>query len=272
MNNDLMNTYGKSSGTTVKVLCNKIVYSVARSVLKPPPNGWLHSRWHWFRSPFSLRHQVLWSESLHSWFCPEDESALECMLHLPSYEPVAWSAPKAGDVYLDIGAYIGWYTIQASAAVGPSGCVIALEPDATNRRQLQNNIALNRLSNCLTVPKAAWDHNEMIGWRASDVPVWHKADADGGANLIQAITIDALVNEFSLKRVDWIKMDIEGGEMEALWGAEKTLRLFSPALFIEVHETMDPVTRFLTKSGYKIEQASFDQPPDHHGWILAQRP
>jgi hypothetical protein len=118
---ELMNTYGKNPGTTAKVLCNKIAYSLARSVLKPPPDGWLQSRWHWFRSPFSLRRQVLWSKPLHSWFCPENESALECMLHLPSYEPVAWAAPKAGDVFLDIGAYIGWYTIQASVAVGPSG-------------------------------------------------------------------------------------------------------------------------------------------------------
>jgi FkbM family methyltransferase len=271
MSYELMNTYGKSPGTTAKVLCNKIIYSLARSVLKPPPDGWLHSRWHWFRSPFSLCHQVLWSKPLHSWFCPEDESALECMLHLPSYEPVAWSVPKAGDVYLDIGAYIGWYTIQASEAVGSSGRVIALEPDATNRRQLENNISLNRLSNCLTVPKAAWDRNEKIGWHASDVPVWHKADVHEHAHLVQAITIDALVNELGLKRVDWIKMDIEGGEIEALRGAEQTLELFRPVLFIEVHETMEPLTHFFKKSGYKIELAKFDLLPDHHGWIVARR-
>jgi FkbM family methyltransferase len=268
---ELMNTYGQNPATTAKVICNKIVYSFARSVLNPPPDGWLHSHWHWFLSPFSLRHQVLWSKPLHAWFCPEDESALECMLHLPSYEPVDWAAPQAGDVFLDIGAYIGWYTIRASEAVGPAGRVIALEPDATNRRQLENNISLNGLSNCFTVPKAAWEHNQKIGWHSSAVPVWHKADMGEHANLVQAITIDSLVNELDLKRVDWIKMDIEGAEIEALRGAEQTLGLFSPVLFIEVHETIEPLTRFLTEFGYRIEKATFDQPPDHHGYILARR-
>lgn len=271
MTNELTNTYGQSSATTAKVICNKIVYSLARSVLKPPPDGWLQSRWHWFRSPFSLRRQVLWSQPLHAWFYPEDESALECMLHLPSYEPVAWAAPKAGDVFLDIGSYIGWYSVQASRAVGPTGRVIALEPDATNRRQLETNISLNGLSNCLTVPKAAWEHSEKIGWHSSAVPVWHKADMDDRTNLVQAITLDSLVNELNLKRVDWIKMDIEGAEIEALRGAKHTLELFSPILFIEVHETMKPLTQLLTESGYRIEQATFDQLPDHHGYILARR-
>lgn len=86
-----------------------------------------------------------------------------------------------------------------------------------------------------------------------------------------AITIDTLVNELGLKRVDWIKMDIEGGEIEALRGAQQTLELLRPVLFIEVHETMEPLTRFLAKSGYRIEQATFDQPPDRHGWIVARR-
>jgi FkbM family methyltransferase len=270
-NYEFMNTHGKNPGITAKVICNKIVYSLARSLMKAPPDGWLQSRWHWFRSPFSLRRQVLWSKPLNAWFRPEDESALECMLHLPSYEPVDWVAPKPGEVFLDIGAYIGWYTIQASGAVGPSGRVIALEPDATNRRQLEYNISLNGLSNCFTVPKAAWEHNEKIGWHSSAVPVWHKADVREGANLVQAITVDSLVNELGLKRVDWIKMDIEGGEIEALRGAARTLELFSPVLFVEVHETMEPLTRSLTKSGYKVGQAKFDQPPDHHGWVVARR-
>lgn len=269
--NELTNTYGQNPATTAKVICNKIVYSLARSLMKAPPDGWLQSRWHWFRSPFSLRRQVLWSKPLDSWFCPEDESALECMLHLPSYEPVDWVAPKPGDVFLDIGAYIGWYTIQASRAVGPSGRVIALEPDAANRRQLENNIFLNGLSNCSVVPKAAWEHNEKIGWHSSTVPVWRKADMDERANLVQAITIDTLVDELGLKRVDWIKMDIEGAEIEALRGAGRTLEVFSPVLFIEVHETMEPLTRSLTKSGYKFEKAKFDQPPNHHGWVVARR-
>ena len=65
-------------------------------------------------------------------------------------------------------------------------------------------------------------------------------------------------------------MDIEGGEIEALKGAEKTLARYHPALFIEVHETIAALRDLLASLNYRIEREAFDQPPDHHGWILAR--
>jgi len=79
------------------------------------------------------------------------------------------------------------------------------------------------------------------------------------------------VDEAGLTDVNWIKMDIEGAEIEALQGAKKTLERFRPVLFIEIHETLDPVRRFLEGFGYVIEKSEFDQPPDRHGWILVRR-
>lgn len=267
-----MDTHGQTAFTTAKVLFNKAMYGLARSVVKQPPKGWLHSRWHWYKSPFSLRKKVLWSASLQCWFRPYDESAMECMLHLPGYEPVGWVAPKPGDVFLDVGAYIGWYTIQAAKAAGPSGRVIALEPDAYNRRQLEENLALNGLASCTVVPVAAWFETAEIGWRSDDVPVWSRVDRASSKRSARATTIDSLVSELGLSSVNWIKMDIEGAEIEALQGAEEVLRRFRPILFIEIHETLEVVSRFLAKFGYAIEKSEFDQPPDRHGWVLARYP
>lgn len=265
-----MDTYGQTPFTTAKILFNRAMYGLVRTVAKQPSEGWLHSRWHWYRSPFSLRKQVLWSAPLRAWFRPHDESAMECMLCLPSYEPVGWVAPKPGDVFLDVGAYIGWFTIQAAKAVGPSGKVVALEPDTYNRGQLEENLALNGLSSCTVVPVAAWFEAAEIGWRADDVPVWSKVDRASHGGSVRAVTIDSLVDDLGLAKVDWIKMDIEGAEVEALQGAQKTLARFRPDLFIEVHETLDTVSRFLEKFGYAVEKSEFDEPPDRHGWILAQ--
>ena len=53
--------------------------------------------------------------------------------------------------------------------------------------------------------------------------------------------LDDLVAELRLDRLSWIKMDIEGGEVEALKGAERTLRDYRPSLFVEVHDTVRPV-------------------------------
>ena len=265
-----METYGKTSLTTAKVLFNRAMYGLVRTVAKQPSEGWLNSRWHWYRSPFSLRKQVLWSAPLGGWFRPHDESAMECMLHLTDYEPVSWVAPEPGDVFLDVGAYIGWFAIRAAKAVGPSGKVIAMEPDTHNRGQLEENIALNGLSNCTTVPLAAWFEAAEIGWRADDVPVWSKVDRTSHGGSVRAVTIDSLASNRGLATVNWIKMDIEGAEVEALQGAEKTLLRFRPVLFIEIHETLDAVRSLLEKFGYAIEKSQFDEPPDRHGWILAR--
>ena len=267
-----MDTYGKTPLTTAKILFTRAMYAVVRTVTKQPREGWLHSRWHWYKSPFSLRKQILWSAPLQSWFCPQDESAIECMLHLADYEPVSWVAPKPGDVFLDVGTYIGWYTIQTAKAVGSAGRVVALEPDTYNRAQLDENLALNGLSNCTVVPAAAWFEAAEIGWRADDVLVWSKVDRASRGGLVRAVTVDSLVRDLGLRSLNWIKMDIEGAEIEAIRAAAKTLDQFRPVLFIEIHETLEVVTRFLKRFEYIIEKSQFDEPPDRHGWILARCP
>jgi FkbM family methyltransferase len=269
-NQALMRTFGLTPATTAKVMCNKIIYAVARTVTKPPPAGWLHSRWHWYRSPFSLRKQILWSRSLGAWFYVEDETSLENMLQMPDYEPVSWVAPKPGDVFIDVGAHIGWYTIKAAKAVGSAGRVIALEPDETNRGQLARNLSLNRITNCSVVPAAAWSRSGLIRWVPGEVSVWHQIDETRGSLHVQAITLDELASQLALARLDWIKLDIEGAEVDAIKGAKRILERFGPDLFIEIHETLEPVKRLLAELGYSIDKVEFDQLPDLHGWILAR--
>jgi FkbM family methyltransferase len=266
----LRETHGQSGWVTAEVYCNKLTYGLIRSLGKTPASGWFSSPLHWHRFPFSLRGRVLWSPFLNAWFSPEDESAIECMLRLPGYEPFAWVAPAEGQVLLDIGAYIGPYSIHAARAVGPAGRVIALEPDAMNRRQLEKNLALNGITNCTVAPLAAWSRSGRVGWRPGSQPVWHRVDDSAGPGGMEATTVDDLVRRMALPRVDWIKLDIEGSEVEALQGAETTLRNCRPALFIEVHETLAPLKNLLAQYGYSIEREEFDQPPAHHGWLLAR--
>src|SRR5271168_2475235 len=270
MPNYLTETYGFTPAATGRVLCNKLTYGFVRLFGKQPPQGWLHSGWHWYKSPFPLRNQILRSRSLGAWFYVEDESTIENMLHMPSYEPVSWVAPMPGNILFDIGAHIGWYTIKAARAVGRTGRVIALEPDQSNRRQLERNLSLNQITNCTIVPSAAWSKTESIRWSPSEVSVWNKIDELQGSQKIEAVALDDLISSLSVPRVDWIKMDIEGAEVAALKGAQETLQRFHPSLFIEVHETLQELTHLLSSIGYSIQRAAFDHLPDHHGWIVAQ--
>lgn len=254
----------------MRIRANRLAYGLIRTMFPAPPSGWLHSRWHWYRFPFSLRNSVLWSPFLGAWFSPEDESAIECMMRLDQYEPIDWVKPSSGDVFLDVGAYIGPYSILAKHLVGVSGRVIAMEPDPVNRRQLARNLALNEMENCEIIPFAAWSHDGVVGWSHRQEPVWHGIDVNQTAGTVETRSIDRVVSEAKVDRVDWIKMDIEGGEVEAIAGARDTLARFRPALFIEIHETLAPLRSLLASLNYRIEREQFDQPPDLHGWILAR--
>jgi FkbM family methyltransferase len=263
-------TKGRSAAVSAQLYCNKLVYGIIRSTCKMPEQGWLQSRWHWYRFPFSMRKTELWSPFLKAWFSPEDESAMECMMRLPDYEPIDWVAPETDGVFVDVGAYIGPYTILAAQAVGVHGKVVAMEPDIANRRQLERNVILNGITNCTIVPKAAWSRSERIGWYKGEQPVWHGVDESQISETVEAVCVDDMVSQQALVRVDWIKMDIEGGEIEAIKGAANTLVRFGPTLFIEVHETMAVLRGLLTSLDYYIERESFDEAPDHHGWVLAR--
>lgn len=266
----MFETYGKSAKTTAKVFCNKLVYASNRSVGRDLPEGRLRAQWHWYRYPFSLRREVLWSSPLQAWFCPEDESATECMLHMENYEPVTWVTPKRGDIFLDIGGYVGWYSIQAARAVGREGRVIVLEPDVPNRIQLERNLSLNDIGNVEVLSKAAWSFSGTVNWSPGTEPVWHQVGQVPTGDFREAVSIDDLVQTLDLVRLDWIKLDIEGAEIEAVEGAQKTLTTLRPILFIEVHQTRDRLGDMLKQIGYSVEREQYDELPDRHGWILAK--
>jgi FkbM family methyltransferase len=268
-NQYVFETYGKSLKTTAKVLSNKLTYAVRRATARNWPGKWLDHPMHWHRFPFLLRRHVLWSTPLKAWFFPEDESCIECMLHMPDYEPVDWVDPQKGETFLDVGAYVGWYSIQASRAIGATGRVVALEPDSMNRGQLERHLGLNQVSNVTVVPLVVWSSTGEVGWHHAAEPVWHHATQGGNEENKETITIDDLVERLKLERVDWIKFDIEGAEVDALKGAAETLKRFRPSLFIEIHETRDEVLHYLGDFGYTVRREHYDMLPHSHGWVLA---
>jgi FkbM family methyltransferase len=190
------------------------------------------------------------------------------MLHLPSYEPVEWVTLQPGQVFLDIGAYVGWDATQAARAVGPSGQVVAIEPDPRNRLQLESHINLNGITNATIVPLAAWSHAGKVRWQGDSAePVWHKIDESSG--IVEAVTVDDLVRRFALNRVDWIKLHVEGAEVEVLKGAKQSIQRFHPVLFIEMHGTLHSLEAFLPRFGYSIDKTIFGGTTENHGHVLA---
>jgi FkbM family methyltransferase len=133
-----------------------------------------------------------------------------------------------GDVVMDIGANIGFYTTLFSEMVGVNGKVHAFEPDAVNfnylLKETQGKI------NVTKTPKAVSSKSSVIKlYRSKELNVDHRTyqpEEYESVQEIQAVSIDDYFNSDSAEfsRVDFIKMDIQGFEMEAIKGMEKTIR------------------------------------------------
>lgn len=158
-------------------------------------------------------------------------------LTAPSYE---WHgtpqsiAVRKGDIVLDCGAAFGDISLQFAHAAGETGRVVCLEPYPLFLRVFHENMRLNPL------PAQRITLVERCVWHSADQTLSFIAGG-GGSRIDQSsraslkivtTTIDRLVHEHALPRVDFIKMDIEGAELNALRGAEETLRRFRPRLAV----------------------------------------
>jgi FkbM family methyltransferase len=151
---------------------------------------------------------------------------------------------RAGEVVLDCGANVGVYT-RVALARGARTVVaieIAPEPLACLRRTFEREIREGRV---IVYPKGVWDKdatlrlttNPRLASTADSVAI----DRGVEGPEVQLTTIDELVSELHLPRVDLINMDIEGSESHALRGAARTLATFKPRLEISMeHKRSDP--------------------------------
>ena len=151
--------------------------------------------------------------------------------------------PHSGDIALDCGANVG-VTIHEELAAGAK-TVVAIEPAPENleclRRNYSNEIASGRV---ILVPKGVWDKEDFLTLRVD--PKNSAADSfvikrEGAVDLekVPLTTVDKLVAELKLERVDYIKLDIEGAEPRALTGAKGTLARYKPRISIAAYHEPD---------------------------------
>ena len=149
---------------------------------------------------------------------------------------------KPGDVFLDIGANIGSYSMVASKIVGLQGEVHAFEPVARVFSKLMQNIELNKLINISANRNAVYETSGTLELYVSSKEnegmssIFHHDTESGEVERVEAITIDEYIEKKNLKRVDMIKIDIEGAEWFALRGMQNTINLFKPLILMEVSD------------------------------------
>jgi len=148
-----------------------------------------------------------------------------------------WQLLPEGGVALDGGANQGVYACGFAARVGPSGRVLAFEPEPGARAALEANIALNGFRNVAVSDAALTDAAGDVALDVSGGSVRASIAKDLGHERtlsVPATTIDAEVARAGLDRLDLVKLDIEGAEAQALRGAAQTLERFRPVLAVEI--------------------------------------
>jgi FkbM family methyltransferase len=143
---------------------------------------------------------------------------------------------KSGDIVLDCGANVGDFVREALSA--GAKLVIAIEPVPRNLACLQRTFSGEITAGAVrVVPKAVWHEAGKMKMALHDNSLLDTLIPGGDAHAVgyldvPLITIDALVSELGLPRVDFIKMDIEGAEPNALQGAHRTIAAFRPRMSI----------------------------------------
>jgi FkbM family methyltransferase len=192
------------------------------------------------------------------------------------YEPctslLALGALRPGDMALDIGAHVGYFSMLFRLAVGASGSVIAFEPTPDTYRRLLRNVLANRFTNVLPLPMAV---AERAGTALFHVNADNEGENslldDGGTNSahVQVTSLDDLFRDGLPARPRLMKIDAEGVEMSILRGSRRWFELYAPDMVIcEINRGAlakggageQEVRGFFEARGYRCAVISLSEP------------
>jgi FkbM family methyltransferase len=196
---------------------------------------------------------------------------------------------RPGDVCLDAGAAAGLYSQALSRLAGPAGVVHAVEPltfshpfwsrvlGARRRGNVHHHavaLGAERGRAAMRVPhgpNGPATSRSFLDWKS------HGVGSNAGYTrheevLVDVETVDGLVDAAGLTRLDFMKIDVEGGELHVLHGAAATVERFRPTIFIEIEArhteryeyTPDDIVAWLTGRGYRMHAW-------HRGWTRTDR-
>jgi FkbM family methyltransferase len=139
-----------------------------------------------------------------------------------------------GSVVYDVGAHVGFYTLLASRLVGPTGRVVSFEPLPRNVTYLRQHLALNRTTNVQVIEAAVADQDGVLTFAERGSSYMGRLER-GGQQQVSTVYLDGLLEHRAIPPPNYLKIDIEGGEVRALNGGLEMLRRYRPTLFLATH-------------------------------------
>jgi spore maturation protein CgeB len=196
-------------------------------------------------APVSLRIKPLGGQSLALRPGTADSTVLWDVFHFKFHAPPV--PLRADAVVVDFGCNVG-YTTAHLASLCPQGRVFAVELDEANYKQAQNNTA-HLGGRCVVQRAAVWSSDGEISYGGTSTQGFHVA---GGATTAPARCIDTLLREFGVREVDYLKMDIEGAEVDVFRASLGWLDKVR-SLKVEVHklEDFDWIKSLLEARGFQ---------------------
>ena len=200
------------------------------------------------------------------------------------YEPAMWhsimSRAEPGNLVVDVGAFIGLYTVALARRVGLGGRVIAIEPDPENFAGLVRHVKLNGVGGqTQCVQKAVGrssGRSRFAAGRSSESTV--SRDAEESIE-IEMTSLDDLLGTES---VDIMKIDVEGYELDVLLGGRELLndpQRRPSAVLVELHpyawenpgEVLEEITNVLSTANYRLTDSTGSTPTDLQAvdWLIA---
>ncbi len=185
---------------------------------------------------------VLWRTAVGSFWGRESDNialdtvVIEQILGLYQQGPVR---VMPGDIVFDIGGHLGAFT-RVALDNGASK-VVVFEPEPTNITCFKKTFAEElRKGQVILIELAAWEAKGVLNFAGGGLTFRHIQGEDKpGTAEVQATTIDAVAGELGLASVDYIKMDIEGSERNALMGAKNVMAKYGPRLAICIYHYPD---------------------------------
>ncbi len=220
----------------------------------------------WYLSKFPLRDgKVFWYDRLHPSLMPDErlltvtldqgfrmrldlEDAEQRKVYFFGHYHERYEAALVarlldpGEVFWDVGANVGYFSLVAAAAVGATGEVLAFEPGAAALERLTENVSLNPDKHIRIFNLAVADaEGEATLYRAdgiadSSASLFSAAAGAAAGEVCRTVALDGWHQREGLRPPDFLKLDVEGAELAALQGAAGILTAFRPLLLVEMEE------------------------------------
>jgi FkbM family methyltransferase len=175
---------------------------------------------------------------------------------------IAFESYNGGD-FIDVGSYIGFYSFLLAPKSKPSDVFISCEPDKSIQSDLLENLKiLSKLFQNLKIDFVGSPINKGNEVSLVHTPFGHPSfqeiiNTNSNKNLFKSKTVDSIVDSFSLSP-KFVKIDVEGAELDVLKGMKLTLEKYKPKIMLEKHPTLIPkninlknIDEYLLKYNYQ---------------------